>query len=428
MKWAIFIGGLVLAPLVGLLLRKREWAHPWLVGALGFLPFVAFRRTSISVEFEDYARGDTMGLEVTFIDLVALIVLFASPPRRFGFPYRLAVPLYALVAAVSIGLAPRPDLAFYSFFKLARMILVLVALAGAFEDPRRPPAWLKGVALGVALELLQAVTQRFVERLDQAVGTFPHQNSLGMALNLVIPIFLAIVLAGQGGLFAWATVGAGAVCVVLTLSRGSLFMLGVAVVLVYVLSVSRHFTLKKNLIAGAGLAAALILAAISLPSIIRRFETAPEESAAGRKLYEKEAAMMLDEHPFGIGLNQWSHVSSKLGYGRRAGLEPQDRGGLAHHIYWLTAAELGYHGWVAFLILLAAPFRWGVPRLWKDRTDVRGDVLAGALVGLLVMAIHGTLEWAFRQTQVGYVFWSVMALTWALSRQLATGPSSPSRA
>lgn len=426
MKWAILFGGLALAVGAGTLLRRFERLHPWIVGALGFLPFVALKRTSISVVFENYPRGDAMGLEVTLVDFFAIVALLAMPPRKFGFPYRLVVPLYLAAALFSITMAPRPDLAFYSFWKALRMVLLLVALAWAFEDPRRPPAWIKGASLGVLLMFVQAFQQRFIEKLDQAMGTFPHQNSMGMALNLIIPIVLAILLAGQGRLFAWLTVGLGAVGVVLSLSRGSLVMLVVALVLTYIVSAARKFTLKKNVIALGGLVATLILAAISLPSVVHRFETAPEESAVGRELYVHEASLMLEDHPLGIGLNQWSFVSSTMGYGRRVGLERQDVGGLAHHIYWLTLAELGYFGFVAFVLLLLAPFRWGGPCLLRDRHDIRGDVIGGALVGLAVMAAHGTLEWAWRQTQLGYVFWSVMALVWALSRQLRTTP--PSRA
>ena len=281
MKWAILFGGLALAVVAGLALRKRGWTHAWIVGALGFLPFVALKRTSISVVFEDYPRGDAMGLEITLVDFFAIVALLAMPPRRSPLPYRLVVPLYLLVVLGSIVAAPRPDLAFFSFWKLLRMVILTVALAWSFEDPVRPPAWLKGASLGVLLQFVQAFQQRFIEKLDQAVGTFPHQNSMGMALNLLLPVILAILLAGQGRLFGWLTLGLGAACVVLSLSRGALTMLAVAAVATYVASSTRRFTLKKNAIAMAGLAAAITLGAVSLPSIIRRFETAPEESAAG---------------------------------------------------------------------------------------------------------------------------------------------------
>lgn len=426
MKWAILFGGLVVAVAAGLVVRRLERLHPWIIGLLGFLPFVALKRTSISVVFEDYAHGDTMGLEITLVDFFAVLTLLSMPPRRSGFPYRFVVPLYVAVTLVSIWIAPRPDLAFYSFWKVLRMVLLLVALAWAFEDPRRPPSYLRGASLGVLLMFVQAFQQRFIERLDQAMGTFPHQNSMGMAVNLILPIVLAIVLAGQGRILAWLTVVLGSICVVLSLSRGAIAMLGVALALTYVLSSVRRFSLKKNAIALAGLLVVLVVGAVSLPSIIRRFETAPEASAAGRELYEREASLMLEEHPFGIGLNQWSHVSSTQGYGRRVGLEQQDVGGLAHHIYWLTLAELGYLGFVAFVLLTLAPFRWGLPFVVRQKNDIRGDVIGGALVGLAVTAMHGTLEWAWRQTQLGYVFWSVMALVWALSRQMST--TQPSRA
>ena len=427
MKWAILFGGLVLALVVGRLLRKREATHAWIVGALGFLPFVALRRTSISVTFVDYARGDSMGLEITVVDFVALVALAAMARRHAPIPYRVVAPLYLLTVVTSMLFAPWPLVGWFSIWKLARFLLLMTALAWAFEDPRRPPAWLKGVCLGLALQFVQAFQQRFVEGLDQAVGTFPHQNSMGMAIDLIVPIVLAIALAGQGGLAAWTTLALGAACVVLALSRGALVMMGIAVIAVYVMSSTRRFTLKKNLIALGGLLAAGILLAVSFESIVHRFETAPVESEVGRELYVEEARIILADHPFGVGINQWSYVSSRQRYGERAGLEPQDRGGLAHNIYWLTLAELGYHGFVAFILLIAAPFRWALPSVWRHRADIRGDVLLGAIVALAVTHAHGTLEWAWRQTQVGYVYFSVTALVWALARQLS-GPRRPARA
>jgi O-antigen ligase len=258
------------------------------------------------------------------------------------------------------------------------------------------------------------------------MGTFPHQNSMGMAMNLLLPIYLSLALAGQGRLLSWATIAFCAIAVILSLSRGSLAMMLVAVVLTYVVSSIRHFSIRKNLVALGALAAGVILLIVSYGSISRRFETAPDVSAIGREIYEDEARMMLHDHPFGIGLNQWSHVSATMGYGERAGLLPMDQGGIAHNIYWLTLAELGYVGFVAFMLFLLAPFRHALPAAFRNRGDVRGDVLAGAAVGLLVTDVHGTLEWALRQTQLGYLYWSVMAMVWALSRQLAPSRLSPS--
>jgi O-antigen ligase len=418
-KWAILLGGIALAIALGRRLRPLEWIHPWIVGALGFLPFMALKRTSISVVFENYPRGDSMGLEVTLVDFVALLALFALPARRAPLPYRVVVPLYGAVALFSLVLAPEPLLGFFSFWKLARMVLVMVALARAFQHPDRPASWLRGVALGVGLAFFQASMQRFVEGLGQSMGTFPHQNSMGMAMNLVIPIVLSIALAGQGRVIAWVTLGCASSAVVLSLSRGSMTMMLIGVVLTYVVSCVRHFSWRKNLIALGALTAGALLLAVSFGSIARRFETAPEVSALGREIYEDEAHLMLHDHPLGVGLNQWSHVSANEGYGERAGLLPMDVGGIAHNIYWLTLAELGYFGFITFLLLLAAPLRWAVPAVWRRPDDIRGDVLAGVVVGLIVTDLHGTLEWAWRQTQVGYLYWSIMALAWTLSRQLA---------
>jgi len=69
-------------------------------------------------------------------------------------------------------------------------------------------------------------------------------------------------------------------------------------------------------------------------------------------------------------------------------------------------------------------FRYG----WRARRGVRGDLLLGFGTGLLALNSQGLLEWTWRQTEVGYLFWMVAGIVAALSRQLrAAGTDSRRR-
>jgi len=135
--------------------------------------------------------------------------------------------------------------------------------------------------------------------------------------------------------------------------------------------------------------------------------------------------MMLKDHPFGIGINQFSWVLQHGGYAQD--MYAYDKGGLVHNLYWLTLAELGYAGLIAFILLMGTPLliaAWGAMRL----RDIRGDILLGCAGGMIALLAQSTLEWVARQTVMGYLFWGIAALTYALHRQtVAVRASVPPR-
>ena len=89
------------------------------------------------------------------------------------------------------------------------------------------------------------------------------------------------------------------------------------------------------------------------------------------------------------------------------------RDGIAHHIYWLTAAETGYVGLAAFAILLGAVYVSAL-RL-ATRRGLRGEIALGIAVGLTVTYVQGTAEWIFRQSTMSYAFWLFAAIVVGLT-------------
>jgi O-antigen ligase len=239
-----------------------------------------------------------------------------------------------------------------------------------------------------------------------------------MAVNLVWPISVALLLAGQGGRLAAASVLAAAVCVVLSLSRGSLAMFIGAMAFVFLGSLVRRMTSRKVWVALALAAGGVVFIAKSYDTIIERFLTAPEASVRARDRFKAAAAAMLREHPTGIGINQFSYVLKNEGYADELDMPEMDRDGLAHHIYWLTLAEMGWAGLLAYLLLIVRPLWDALRGALRRGNGIRGDVLLGCAAGMTVMAIHGTAEWVARQTRVTYLFWIVVGLTAALYRQV----------
>jgi hypothetical protein len=413
MKWLIFALAVLAVIPAAKFFARRPQHLPKLVFLVGFLPFIGLDDVDINlISFETY-RGDTRGLEVTLLDLVVWVLALVLP--RHGSPYRGPRWLYFGALALSIYGAPMPLFGVFALCKLLRFFIVVDVAARAAE--RFAPQLLSGMGAGVIFELILSLKQRYWLGMMRAEGNLAHPNTLGMMVNLVAPIAFAIVLAGRGGKLAKATVGAAGLCVVLGLSRGSLAMYVLALTIVFVGSSAQRMTAKKLKVAAAGLAIALVVLIKAWSSLVSRFLHAPRESELARVLFNDAAKAMLHDHPFGVGINQYSYVLSHLGYADRLGIPALDRDGIAHHIYWLTAAETGYVGAIAFAILMMAPMILAVVGARRHKGTIRADVLIGCFAGLAAMSIQGTAEWIARQSPMSYLFWIVAGIVWTLAKE-----------
>ena len=413
MKWAILVLALAAAAPLGLLLRGRRQAL-WVVAAMaGLLPFVGLDHLDINVlSFETY-RGDARGLEITVVDLLA-IAAFVALPTRESAPYRVARLLYLGAVLLSFKDAPNPLFSFFSVWKLVRMYVFFAAMVRVATRPHLAAGLLSGMGAGVVYNLLVALSDRYLHGMMRPMGAFSHPNSLGMAANLVLPIALAIVLAAPRAPLAIAAAVAAPLCVVLTLSRGALMLTVVEIVVVLGVSMLRKPTRRKTIVAIAIAVAGLAVVVKSADTLVERFTQAPPQSEQSRVLFNQAARAMLSDHPFGVGINQFSYVLANRGYAEALEIPEIDQDGITHHIYWLTAAETGWLGVTTYVVMLALPLIAAL-RLVRAK-GLRGDLALGIWVALATMYLHGTAEWIARQTAMSYMFWAVAAVGVGLQR------------
>ena len=410
MKWLALVVVLLACYPAGVLARSRPAMQRALAVLVGFLPFHAVDLNLVS--YETY-RGDTRGLELSLVDFVALALLVATPKGAGPPPFRLSRDLYLAFALISVALAPIPLFASFAAFKLARSYLLFVCVFRASRQLRADPWFLSGLSLGVVYATGLCLWQRYGLGMMQAPGPFPHQNGLAMAANMIFPAVLAVSLAGQGGRAAIITVGAAAVSVVLTLSRGGMMMFALAAAIVFVGSTARRATPRKVRYLATAVLGAVALLTKAWDTIADRFLHAAKSSEEAREYFEEASQAMLHDRPFGIGLNQYSHVLSSFGYGERVGMDIHDQSGIVHNIYWLTAAELGYHGLLAFALLLAQPLYVALRTAARDRT-LSGDVMLGLAASLTVTYLQGKLEWSLRMTTISQILFILFGLVAAL--------------
>ncbi len=417
MKYVVLAFGLMAIVPFGILLRGRDRWVAFLVVVLGLSMFLPLTTVNL-VSHENY-RGVDRGFEFSSIDLLAWTLWFAVPPPPRGGPFRKVQVLFFFTCAASLFGAAVPLYGAFALWKLVRMFAFVAVLWRICSRPELLLRVLEGIALGLVFQGIYCVKQRYVDGYHQVAGVFSHQNSLGMAVNLVLPLMLARFMY-TGSRLSGAAVASGVVCVVFTLSRGSLVMMLVALGTTYLYSMTRKLTARKFAITALGLMAGLLVGAKSFDSIIRRFNRAPKASAEAREKFETVAHLMVEDHPFGIGFNLYSHEIQHT-YGPRLGLD-ETEAGVAHHIYWLTTAECGYWGVFTYVLLLLVVLWSAIRAVVLSRRDYRGQLAMGCLAGLSVMYVHGLLEWIARQTIQSYLFWTVAVVSFALLKSAERTP------
>ena len=413
-KWAVFVAAILAARPAARWLRRHPGKHEYVWTLIGLLPF--FPGAEMALLFFGGRPGDTQGFEVGLLDWLALTMLLVRGRPRRPIPYRYALAAYLLVAALSASQAAFALGAYGYVWKTCRMYLLFAAICRSGADRRMPAFLLRGLTLGIAYQGGLAIWQHYGLGMPRATGSFAHQNTLGALVNLVAMAPIALLLAGRAPFLTWLAPLSAIPISLFTVSRGTILFLGVGSVLVYAGSVLRAFSPRKARIGLIGLILGLAVVPVAVAKLDSRSSVEKAESLLLREQYEAAASMMLAEHPLGIGPNQFQVSLMTEGYGARAGVDWTQRIGIVHNIYWLTAAETGYAGLLALVLVFIVPVLSAFRYAFRAGRDIRGDVLLGLGVGLTMFYVHSLFEWVWRVTSVSYVFWIVVGMTATLSR------------
>ena len=229
---------------------------------------------------------------------------------------------------------------------------------------------------------------------DRLAGTMGEPNQLAAVLvaGLVIALALAVVEKGKP-LLRLALVMAAGICLLatfLTLSRGGLIALGVAMVVAVI-------------VAGRWRAPALAVAALTLFSVVGFFGFVADDAqrarvtelggGSGRSDIWTVGWRMVQAHPVhGVGVGQFQtsavHYLIAPGTIQRSDLII-DKPKVAHNIYLHVLAEMGVIGLIPFLLILGFSLRCALraARAFERRRDVGMELISRAvfvgLVGIL---------------------------------------------
>ncbi len=389
-------------------------------------------------------RGVDRGFGVTVPDLLFFgffiwIILGGSKQKIIWWPYNSFVwVLLILFSLLSLAGSPVAYYGLFTLHKFVRGYILYWVVVNLVRDDKAIQAMVYGALCAVLFQTGVVIWDKYVTGavVNRSEGSFPHPNTLAMYVDLIIPMVLALVLAGKfKGLWsklAPAAIIGGLICIIFTKSRAALVIGGAALGGVTCLSILLKPTGKKIALAMVGFLLVDIIGLIAAPKIIERFQKAPEASALTRIYFNQAARAMADSHLFGTGLNSYSWTLANTDYYWYVYADEQDeikdeeefresprgqsRLGTAHHIYLLFAAEMGWPGMVVFIMLIGRYYLHNIILLFRTRNDYYQAILLGLFVGFSTLHLQGFLEWIFRQTQVFYLFCALSGLLVATGR------------
>lgn len=380
---------------------------------------------SINFFSAEWYRGPDRGFEVTLTDLLAVALalgLLARSYRRIVWlPFNtLWLALFFTLATLSAATSTEPFLSSFTLWKMIRVFFLYWCVVNAIRCGADAKAVWWGMVLAAVLVGGLGLKQKYLDGMYRIQGPFDHSNTIPLYINLFVPSLLLFGLRSRSGRWdGWVTVGA--MCAALFAVAGTFSRAGAALAVAATISAlligwrgprsrrCRNVTIVMALVIIAG-------GAVAADSFILRMRNAPLSSARARDEFNRAAAQMAADHTLGVGINTFPAVlSTDPRYrGFIEVMQNEEQSGVAHHIYYLTAAETGLIGLVVFMVIM---LRFSVRALPRRPTLSPEDraMLWGCLIGLGTMHLAGLLEWAFRITPVTYMFAIIAGLSVALS-------------
>ncbi|MGI5924281.1 MAG: O-antigen ligase family protein [Lentisphaeria bacterium] len=430
LKYIVFGVALVVGvpTLAGLAYAKRPVLR-WLAFVAVFLSFEHYYLSLNFFPAEEY-RGTARGMEITATDmlmwslLLALLLIYRFRFRLLPHGSWLYL-LYFFWSSLSLFNAASQLYSFFELWKMLMMWLCFLALANYLYLTRDIEPILKGMGAVVIWAFVVVIRQKYILGYFQTPSIFAHQNTAGLYMAIIGPLFLTRWL-NEHNATRWNNIFYGAAFLFsgaiafFTFSRGAIvsYPLGCAVALL--LSLGHRISKRKlQILLFVGICATLGLVKMS-PRIILRFERAPESSKDMRVRLAQAAFNMANDKKFiGVGINNWGlKINPPFDYAKdREELEYDEdyKDSLVETIYLMVAAECGWVGFGFLLLCFIGFFLLSLVNWFRTyRTNI--NYLPSAICGgLLAAYAQSWAEWVLKQTPAFYALMMVFAITSAVS-------------
>jgi hypothetical protein len=405
-KWIFLLAVLALAPTLAALLRSSPRYLVHICFILGLSIYVVGPRLwSAPIAWPSWP-GPVRGVEVSFVDAISIALIASTRSVRIPWPIKLSFAIYCTGIVVSTFAAFQPMAAMFYAWQLLRTALLLIAIARVcVTEPRAPAALLAGLGVGLMFEAGLVVSQ-YLHGEARPGGNFGHPNFMALGVDFAVFTTLSLMLGSRRLLWPGATLIAGFVIVVLGGSRAALGLFAIGVLLTTALSIRHKPSPRKYAFAGALAVLLLASAPVMIWAANRRSEEAKASSDAERAAMKAAARMIIADHPFGVGANQYVVVANTGGYSERAGVawNEDNRSAPVHDTYYLVTAEMGFIGLAGLLAILFSFIAVGLRSFRRHLPDERGELVPGLLATMVLVAVHINFEFVFMDFILHYLF------------------------
>lgn len=404
-------------PVFGLLVSGRPGVQRWVFAVIcvmipsGLHKPQEWGLTLASLDLSaHFYRGHATGYHFYFVEALALSLIVAQALQNWR-EVRLLPPglwLYLLhcgLSFLSIVNAPNANFVCMAAFKAVKIVVIFIAAYNFLGSEKNIRVFLLAMVLAIFMQLGATLRQRYLLGIYQVTGTFEHQNSLSMFVTLIGLVFLAVTL---GPKTRWSNLYLAAylACAFVqqsTFSRAGMVIFAAGSLGVALLSLVDQFTWRRLGILGLLGVVAVLGLILSFDTITARFsDYGNKASGMTRVLLNRAARDMAEDHPLGIGWNNYALLINRpFPYGNiidewelegGVTIDPHHQKGVVESLYYLLLAETGWQGLISFLLFQALFLWWNIRGALFYRHNFLGALSLGIALGCGCNYLHSLLE------------------------------------
>jgi len=429
MKETIFWAALLTCVPAGIVAASVSSRIREAVFAMLVFSTVIIERLDYNFISRELYRGSARGIQISFLHFLAVILLggtiFApkSSHRRWVWPASLGFMLvYLFYCVLSVAMSEPKLFGLFELSKIFLGVVVFVAVATYVRNPRAIKVALLSLCAISVYVVGCALEQRYLWGVHRITGPFAHPNELSEYCCIIAAVLGAAAMSNLFASFRWLCAGCAGmlgICVVLTISRTGVVVY--ALVMMGVLASCISFRMSRQQVAALACAGLVALGVVYRASdtLVKRYGQASFEDeyfqeSGGRGMYLRLAAMVVRDHFFGIGLNNWSYVVTEEYYPRinrpsapyrdtAINMEGYSENELkhmiappAHNLAALTIGELGVPGFILFYAMWAKWFHMAGKYFRKRSQALVSRFGVAVFWGLMASFLQNLTEYGFR--------------------------------
>jgi O-antigen ligase len=441
-KWSGALVLAVIAPVVVLLVRDLKKLV--LVAIIVTMPSGFDVSILNRTEHQGGPGGYVVSL-LTFALIAGYVMWITERPKTSVRSFKpMTFPLLAFILLALISVFQSVD----STYSLAALFLLIQAFLMYFYIVNHVTTWddfrliINVIAACLALEGVLMALQYFTGLSLSFAGVSSH--SLYDASESVSGIRVGGTFGSSNGASIWLTsalaitMGAyllyshlklrgrhllllafllGTVGLLVTFSRSGWISFALAMLILGALAIKRDIATTSLILM---VLIAFVIGGLSSDLIVRRFTGDDQGSAAGRRIYAEMAFKMIDDHPLGVGINNFDERKMRYLPVELFG-QPSKWVYVVHNHYLLVWAEMGLQGLVALVVVLLAAIAHGISGMVRQ-TDPRGYMISTSLLAALIgYSLHMASD-IFSWPETVLLLWLVIALITA-ANNLSSGLS-----